>query len=41
MVKHGANGVAIIVTKAEETAESDQGHFDKNHHNPVPTSEGK
>lgn len=37
-----ANGVAIIVTKAEEAAESDRGPFDENHHNyPVPTHEGE
>ena len=36
-----ANGVAIIVTKAEEAAESDQGHFNENHHDPVPTSQGE
>ena len=42
LVNGRANGVAIIVTKAEEAAESDQGHFDENHHHdPVPTSQGE
>jgi hypothetical protein len=41
VVNGRANGVAIIVTKAEEAAESDHNHFDENHHDPLPTSEGE